>query len=124
MSDLSSPEKSVSPGDESKKGGNAIGLVGVDADAINVLNTAIGGVRLLDEVVTHIKSAAAAVDTASGNAVTAVDIARVNAVMEINMHVEVNAKKRIDELAVSAVKSAVKAYQTLWAKFDNFLGEG
>ena len=45
MGDLSSPEKSIYPGDESNEGesGNAISLFSVNTDAINALNSTVTG---------------------------------------------------------------------------------
>ena len=111
MGDLSSPEKSVNPGDESNEGesGNAISLVSVNTDAINALNAALNGVQLLGEVVMHIQQAASAVDTASSNGV-----------VTINEHVK-GIKPDIDKLAVEAVTRAIQANNRLKELLDTFM---
>lgn len=75
---------------------DAAGLVGVNTDAINALNAAIGGIQLLSEVVTHIEAAAGVVDSATAGAIKAISA---------SIDSEEN-KKRIDQLAVDAVARA------------------
>lgn len=111
MGDLSSPEKSVNPGDESNESGNAISLVSVNTDAINALNAALNGVQLLGEVVTHIEAAAGAVDSATAGAIKAISA---------SIDSEEN-RKRIDQLAVDAVARAIQANRRLRELLDTFM---